>query len=208
MDLFIDKRDNEWKIGKCPISGMKSKDSEIHFILPFLVDAMYPSDYSELIYSNCCKCGDSIEKGLIVITFENESAWGIRICCQDHYKDEIFSCDIPIISVLDILEPIISKGCETEYIGCVVCDRPKCKEIECVKILKMNILEKDTLFDHFYKIRLNVYSPFVEPICGYCKRINVKKKCKECKLYVFCDSRCRNKHKHRCSKQFYDIWRS
>lgn len=222
--IFVDNQNCEWKVGKSPVPKAPEIFPLKTFILPFCVDAMYPEDYSEFIYSHCCKCGESLERGLIAIVFkQDESEFGVRIVCEEHWgegaegplpKEKSFGENpgpkapgFPITSVFDILKPIIDKGCSTINDKCPVCEGPsKCAHPTCIYL--KDKLEKDTLFDHFYNIKLNVISPFVEPICHYCKRLNAKKSCKSCKLYMFCSSKCREKSDHKCQNEFYDIWRS
>lgn len=229
--IFVDNQNCEWKVGKSPVPLAPEIFPLKTFILPFCVDAMYPEDYSEFIYSHCCKCGESLERGLIAIVFkQDESEFGVRIVCgklgakgpefsppskcpRENSGPEApsfpqsFPSPFPITSVFDILKPIIDKGCSTINDKCPVCEGPsKCTHPTCLYL--KDKLEKDTLFDHFYNIKLNVISPFVEPICHYCKRSNAKKSCKSCKLYMFCGSKCREKSDHKCQNEFYDIWRS
>ncbi len=204
--IFVDKQNCEWKVGRGDPEPKTPNTSLKMFILPFCVNAMYPEDYSEFIYSHCCKCGKSLEKGLITIVFKHdESEFGIRIVCEEEAPSVPIS--LPIIYIFEILKPIIDKGCCIINDKCPVCEGPsKCTHPTCLYL--KDKLEKDTLFDHFYNIKLNVITPLAENVCHYCGKQNVKKSCKSCKLYMFCNSKCREKSDHQCKNEFYDIWRS
>lgn len=205
MEIFIDEAEREWKIGKPSLGNQIDKGGEC-VILPFSVDSMYPIDESDLNYSTCCKCGEAIESGLVCLFFIDRT-WGVRICCDVHTKlNPIRRCKVQIVYIFDILKSIINKGCQTVYNGCSVCSRENCKDFQCKRILELEILEKDTLLDHFFNIKLDVLSPLVEPICETCKRLNAKKFCNRCKLYAFCGTKC--KKEHTCNDEFYCIWRS
>ena len=204
--VFVDKQNCEWKIGKSPIDYVEPEKIKL-FILPFMVDAMYPEDCSEYIYSHCAKCGKSLESGLITLGFQNESAFGVRISCESHLEGETFRIPLLITNVFEILKPIIDKGCIKEYDKCRVCEGSvKCRDPGCILFMKK--YQEYTLFDHFYDIHLNVFAPFGNGICHYCSRENVKKFCQTCKLYMFCNKKCREKSGHVCKSAFYEIWRS
>lgn len=204
MNVFIDKNDCEWKIGKSPIDKIDVDNELICVALPFLVSAMYPEDLKESIYSHCCKCGKSLKKGLIYIVFKNDE-WGIRIGCKITNQKYLKFLQ-PITDVIDLLKPIIDKGCKTEFDGCMICYNPsKCTHPTCLYLLDK--IEKPTIVDHFYAIRLNVFKPLVEHICNTCHRSKVTKYCESCKLVMFCDSKCREKSNHICEFEFYEIWK-
>lgn len=205
MNLFIDENDCEWKIGKSPIEQIQVDDELTCIALPFLVYAMYPEDFNEFIYSHCCTCGKALKKGLINIVFKDDE-WGVRIGCKSHGMTFALPSNTLLTECIHLLKPIIDKGCITDFNGCVVCYNPsKCNHPTCLYLLDK--IEQPTLIEHFYAIRLNVFIPFVKHVCHTCGRSNVKKYCKSCKLYMFCNSKCRAKSNHVCEFEFYEIWK-
>lgn len=179
-------------------------------ILPFIVDAMYPVDnYEQCQYSNCALCGAPIERGLIVIEFI-QRAWGVRIGCIHHTTQRCQMTPVLICNVFDTLNPVIIGGWNTPYRGCAVCDRYNCVDPICKEIIKSGILattEMDAMFEHFYKIRLDILSPLLLlDKCFFCSKES-NRICRVCRCAVYCNYGCKQKDGHKC-ESFTEMWRS
>ena len=207
--LYFDSDSREWKIGNIGTSISVSNDNRRRLVsLPFTIDAMYPTeikdDRVDFIYSNCCKCGKSLTSGQLCMEFD-QMRWGIRIKCQ---SSELIRTNILIVNVHQLLAPIIERGWKTPTNKCRVCDRPKCKESDCIKIMEnglLNMTETEEVLEFFYKIKLNVLVPLVDNHCIFCQRKTFRC-CKICKAVAIC-KRCKGKKNQKVCIPFELMWR-
>ena len=208
--IFVDGNGHQWQMGLRSVPTLTAVTKGAKWvILPFIVDAMYPVDDSlSEQYSNCALCGTSIERGLIVIEFI-QNAWGVRIGCIHHTMRGCQMSPVLICNVFDILNPIITCGWNTPYKGCTVCDRFNCVDLRCKAIVKSGILamtDLDSMFEHFYRIRLDILSPLVpNGVCSFCSK-ETNRICRVCRCAVYCNYGCKQKDGHKC-ESFVEMWR-
>jgi len=202
----LDSKGIEWCLGTYRKNRKKKCQKENIIYLPFQIRSMYPITQDNLIYCTCVECGKSIESGILCLEFNTEG-FGIRLsCCKE--ANNLFFIDILIISVFDILEPIIKNGLDTKTNKCNVCEKRNCKSEECTKTEGV-IYQSSALipiFEHFYQIQLDICSPLIyENICSVCQKPDAKK-CGICRIYQFCSKKCQKSCSHTCTP-FYEIWR-
>ncbi len=231
--IYVDSNGQEWRGGINPAAGGSinstpaasgSIDSTRQVFLPLLIEPMYPVDDDLYIYSHCCQCGQPINgsHGYLVLEFVT-NAWGVRIGCggcanimggTPHYI-----CT-PIVSILDIVTPVINAGCSKVYHGCTICERPgKCHDPKCREVAESGILgisPIDDLLEHFYRVKLDVVSVLIQHFppgemlnqhhCSHCDA-PTDRICRKCRIAPYCNYGCKFKDKHECTS-FVEIWRS
>ena len=209
--VYIDVNGTQWCIGKSPNSTIVTPTPGARWvILPISVEAMYPLDGENTIYSHCAMCGRAVEGvGFVVLEFL-ESAWGVRIGCCGGNGATVEKANCTIATVATVLAPIIMHGCKTVYNGCIVCNRGKCIDTECTRIIHSGILKTspvDDLLEHFYRIQLDIISPLV--LTGECKFCSkpCNRLCRTCRTASYCNYGCKVRDGHNCVS-FTEIWRS
>ena len=146
-------------------------------------------------------------EGCVCIVFHSKG-WGIRVsCCHEAHVDT----KIPIISIQDVLEPVITNGFEHGSTKCDVCERKNCKSLECKEILDKNLLYPNVAeqwLSHFYSIRLDIITPLlVEHMCDVCGEKKGTIHCADCRLRTYCGKSCKKKDGHTCDQKFWELWR-
>lgn len=169
------------------------------------------SDENVNIYSSCVICDNNIIMGVLCLEFCNMS-WGVRIACSKciNCTSTLLYCK-KIVNVFALLEPIIREGVKTNHRGCLVCEKRNCKDDACKQtqsILYVN--ETEMVIEHFYRIGLDVLSPFIrdEP-CVVCSiYVGNKYNCHKCKMRGYCGKGCKKKDTdHVCLIcDFRDVW--
>lgn len=210
-NIYIDTKGNEWCIGTYETNEKKpiSSSNQNIIYLPLQILAMYPLNETNNIYCSCVHCHKSINIGIICLNF-NKDGFGVRICCFkcSNVQVSIFINKL-IINIFDLIEPYITKGLTTNLNKCLVCDKYNCKSMDCIKsegIIYSNYLEK--VFEHFYQIQLDIYSPLLEEyVCAYCQKDKNKRRCGVCKIYQFCSKKCQKKCSDHICNPVYAIWR-
>jgi len=202
--------DVEWKKGKCDHHMPKDKELTI-VATPIRTQCMYPmvvkDAKKDLIYACCVKCGNPMLEGCVCIVFHSKG-WGIRVsCCHEAHVNT----KIPIISIQDVLEPVINNGFEHGSTKCDVCERKNCKSPECKEILDKNLLYPNVAeqwLSHFYSIRLDIITPLlVGHMCDVCGEKKGVTHCGDCRLRTYCGKSCKKKDGHKCEHKFWELWR-
>jgi hypothetical protein len=205
--VYIDKLGHEWRRGGTA-SRTVDKNDETTISLPFIVDAMHPvHDPDEYIYSTCVGCGQTVERGVLVLLLNGDGEWwGVRIGCHQCFTGIQYFTPHPIVDIFSILEPVINKACRTVPKACPVCLRPsRCTNPECLKMIKCGVL--NTTLDHFMHTELDLLSPLIEYACGHCRKTTARRVCKTCRLLVFCDAKCKKLSGHKGCKSYLDIFK-
>jgi hypothetical protein len=223
--IYIDNNNIKWNIGSCNIDNIIKIDNiptnTTIIWLPILIQSMNPEIKTDpmvdYIYCTCIQCNSFIENGIVCIEFTNELPlnWGIRLLCVDCFPetfDEIvFDCQTKlVVEIPNMLAPKLVNACETYSKKCIVCDKPYCDSGECLdaKLLLYNN-DIDIILDHFYKINVEILSPFREDnVCDFCNDIKGIKYCNICKLRIYCSSKCKKNDKKHLCKSYCNVWRN
>jgi hypothetical protein len=166
-NLFVDDLGRQWKMGK--LGNISSKPNHDHFYyyiieLPCYAYSMFPETEiteADLCFCQCLQCFSSLEKGNVCITVKDDD-WRVGLKCEDCTELSTNKCKIFITHVLSAIEPIITKGAQIINHQCLVCERTRCNDPECMNGISL-LYENDTekLFEHFYLINLNILKPLL-----------------------------------------------
>lgn len=164
--LFVDDLNRQWSVGKYENIATTVKEPISYYVveLPCVGYSMYPETNitdDDLQFCRCLLCLSSLEKGNICLIVKDD-LWSIGLKCGQCTELSQNVCKIYITHILGIIQPIITKGSEIINNQCLVCERPKCKDNDCIDslaILYTDDVEK--LFEHFYLINLNIFRPLL-----------------------------------------------
>jgi hypothetical protein len=213
--LYVDNHGIEWKFGhldkeKPPVEGKNT----IFVWFPIKIKAMHPTIITDplldYIYCSCVKCHSLIKSGILCLEFGQKSNYGLCLLCTTCCRCPLYiKTSLLIIELFDRISQILIGGCNTYSNQCIVCDKSKCKSLDCKTIIpQLYNNNTEIMLEHFYKIKLNVLSLFTQDYCSWCNMKESFIMCNTCKLRFYCGKKCKKLDKNHACIPYYDMWRN